>query len=170
MIKENGQWVEADWQRQLEQQGRVAHERATIRDLVARTERLEAHLRGLQDGPALESWSAAWSALVRGVDDWEARPASQREALYVALRWAARDLMLRHPSLQNRPVAFMKRRRFICQMLHEYLGYYYDYGDLAGGGVFVLEAPGRSSTVRWCRPWTRWATASRTTSSTCRRC
>ncbi len=42
----------------------------------------------------------------------------------------------------------MKRRRFICQMLHEYLGYFYDYGDIAGGGVYVLEQPGRSLAVR----------------------
>jgi hypothetical protein len=42
----------------------------------------------------------------------------------------------------------MKRRRFVCQMLHEYLGYYYDYGDIAGGGVYVLEEPGRSPQVQ----------------------
>jgi hypothetical protein len=33
-------------------------------------------------------------------------------------------------------------------MLHEYLGYYYDYADIAGGGVAVLERPGRSSKLR----------------------
>ena len=42
----------------------------------------------------------------------------------------------------------MKRHRFVCQMLHEYLGYFYDYGDVAGGGVFVLERPGVSFEVR----------------------
>jgi hypothetical protein len=42
----------------------------------------------------------------------------------------------------------MKRRRFICQMLHEYLGYFYDYGDIEGGGIYVLEQPGRSLQVR----------------------
>ena len=33
-------------------------------------------------------------------------------------------------------------------MLHEYLGYYYNYGDIAGGGLYVLEEPGRSLRLR----------------------
>ncbi len=42
----------------------------------------------------------------------------------------------------------MQRRRFICQMLHEYIGYYYNYANLSGGGLFVLEEPGRSFKLR----------------------
>jgi hypothetical protein len=33
-------------------------------------------------------------------------------------------------------------------MLHEYLGYYYDYADIEGGGVYILEQPGRSLAAR----------------------
>jgi hypothetical protein len=33
-------------------------------------------------------------------------------------------------------------------MLHEYLGYYYDYGDISGGGVYVLDKPGWSLAIR----------------------
>lgn len=38
----------------------------------------------------------------------------------------------------------MNRKRFICQMLHEYLGYYYDYADISGGGIYILQKPGQS--------------------------
>jgi len=94
------------------------------------------------------SWEETWLALTRRPEDCETLPQAEREELYRALRWAARDLMLRHPSLEGRPIVFMKRRRFICQMLHEYLGYYYDYADIAGGGVHLLQEPGRSSVAR----------------------
>ena len=33
-------------------------------------------------------------------------------------------------------------------MLHEFTGYYYNYGDIAGGGLYVLENPGRSLRLR----------------------
>jgi hypothetical protein len=33
-------------------------------------------------------------------------------------------------------------------MLHEYLGYFYDYEDIAGGGIYLLEEPGRSLKTR----------------------
>jgi hypothetical protein len=32
-------------------------------------------------------------------------------------------------------------------MLHEYIGYYYNYDGLFGGGLFVLEQPGKSATI-----------------------
>ena len=65
-----------------------------------------------------------------------------RLALYHQIRSVDRGMALKNPLLAGKPIAFMKRRRFICQMLHEYLGYFYDYGDIAGGGVYVLEQPG----------------------------
>jgi hypothetical protein len=44
----------------------------------------------------------------------------------------------------------MKHNRFICQMLHEYIAYFnqYERGTRFGGGVFVLEEPGRSPRTR----------------------
>lgn len=33
-------------------------------------------------------------------------------------------------------------------MLHEYMGYFHDYGNVADGGVFVLDEPGRSFKTR----------------------
>jgi hypothetical protein len=59
-----------------------------------------------------------------------------------------RRIALKNPLIAGKPITFMKRRRFICQMLHEYLGYFYDYGDISGGGVYVLREPGRSLDVQ----------------------
>jgi hypothetical protein len=73
---------------------------------------------------------------------------SDRLALYHRLRWLTRDLAWKNPLLADRKIAFLQRRRFICQMLHEYIGYYYNYADLAGGGVYILEQPGRSFQTR----------------------
>jgi len=74
--------------------------------------------------------------------------AAARVVLYRKVRSLARGLALKNPLLASRPIVFLKRRRFICQMLHEYLGYYYDYADIAGGGVSILEEPGRSLKAR----------------------
>jgi len=71
-----------------------------------------------------------------------------RLALYRRIRSVTRELALTNPQLAGKPIVFMKRRRFICQMLHEYLGYFYDYGDISGGGIYVLDEPGRSLKIR----------------------
>lgn len=66
-------------------------------------------------------------------------------ALIRRLRWFTRDLVLRDPRITGQPLVFLQRNRFVCQMLHEYMGYFQDYGDVPpGGGVFVLERPGAS--------------------------
>jgi hypothetical protein len=59
-----------------------------------------------------------------------------------------RELALRTRPFAGEPLVFLKRHRFVCQMLHEYLGYFQDYGDVAGGGVCILEEPGRSLKTR----------------------
>jgi hypothetical protein len=74
---------------------------------------------------------------------------AQRTALYLRARWFGRELLLLDPRIANQPLLFLKRNRFVCQMLHEYMGYFQDYGDVPpGGGVFVLEHPGRSFAIR----------------------
>ncbi|MBR4834086.1 MAG: hypothetical protein IKU86_07130 [Thermoguttaceae bacterium] len=64
------------------------------------------------------------------------------------LRWAVRDAALSNPLVAGKPLLFVKKNRFVCQMLHEYLGYYYEYGGISGGGLFVLENPGFSDATR----------------------
>ena len=53
-------------------------------------------------------------------------------------------MAFKNPLLASKPIVFLLRHRFVSQMLHEYLGYFYDYGDIAGGGVYMLDQPGRS--------------------------
>ncbi|MCL2348734.1 MAG: hypothetical protein FWC50_10800 [Planctomycetaceae bacterium] len=71
-------------------------------------------------------------------------PPKERERLYKAIRWQIRQTALQNPLLKNTPLVFMKRKRFVCQMLHEYLGYYYYHTGLSGGEVAVLRHPGYS--------------------------
>ncbi len=92
--------------------------------------------------------SATLRGLRREVADVDQLTAEQRLALYTQVRWATRNLAFKNPLLAGKPLVFMKRHRFVSQMLHEYLAYFYDYGDVAGGGVFVLEEPGRSLKTR----------------------
>jgi hypothetical protein len=57
--------------------------------------------------------------------------------------------VLADPAVTGQPLLFMTRNRYICQMLHEYMGYFYDYGDVPpGGGVHVLVRPGYSLETR----------------------
>jgi hypothetical protein len=68
--------------------------------------------------------------------------------LYQQIRAVTREMALKNPLLAGKSIVFMKRRRFVCQMLHEYLGYFYDYGDISGGGVYILDRPGKSLDLR----------------------
>ncbi|MGL6226918.1 MAG: hypothetical protein ACRC10_09895 [Thermoguttaceae bacterium] len=81
-------------------------------------------------------WSNGQSSRLNGV------------ALYEEARLLARDVALKHPRLRNKPILFMKQRRFVCQMLHEYVGYFYDFGGVQGGGIEVLLEPGQSLKTR----------------------
>ena len=98
--------------------------------------------------PDLRQETALLARLRSKEADLDRLDSAAREALYREIRTAARQAAFKNPLLAGRPIVFLKQRRFICQMLHEYLGYYYNYGDLAGGDVCVLEEPGRSFKVR----------------------
>ena len=96
----------------------------------------------------MKSESAALDGLQAQAEKIDSLDMTARLALYLKVRSITRASALRNPLIASKPIVFMKRRRFICQMLHEYLGYYYDYGDISGGGVYVLDEPGRSTKVR----------------------
>ena len=131
--------VEADWALQEARLGRVPTDAVAVQEALRRCERLVADL-GVETGNAL-------ARLRRRVDGVDGLGEKRRLALYHDVRWLTREKALGNPLIAHTPVAFLKRRRFICQMLHEYLGYYYDYGDIAGGGVYILERPGHSMAV-----------------------
>jgi len=140
--------VEADWAAQEKRRGRTPQDPHAIGDVLASATRLLEDLRGMPHPPDVEPEAGMLDRLRREADRVDSLDQDARLDLYRQLRTTARGLALKNPLLAAKPLVFMKRRRFICQMLHEYLGYYYDYDDIAGGGVYVLERPGRSLRVR----------------------
>jgi len=118
--------VEADWAFQEKQKGRSIGDPEAVAELQVRLARLCADL-GVPV-PTL--------------------PEAKGERHYLNMRWQLREIALDNPMLRDVPIAFLKRNRFVCQMLHEYLGYYYVYPGITGGGIYVLKNPGKSFEIR----------------------
>jgi hypothetical protein len=137
--------VEADWTAQEKRLGREPHSNEAIREALRRVERLleDRHKRADTARLGMEKELAALKA-----EKLDALDEAGRLALYRRIRTLGRSLALQHPTIAGKPIVFLKQRRFICQMLHEYVGYYYNYANIAGGGPFVLEQPGRSLKTR----------------------
>ncbi|MHC4643544.1 MAG: TolB family protein [Planctomycetota bacterium] len=140
--------VEADWTAQERRKNRTTDTPEAIRDIWQSANKLLTDLRRIPEGPELSLESAALEQLRGQVDAADSHDKKARLVLYRKVRSIARNLALKNPLVASKPIVFMKRRRFICQMLHEYLGYFYDYGDIAGGGVYVLDEPGYSFKTR----------------------
>jgi hypothetical protein len=140
--------VEADWTAQEKRKGRSPDDPQAAGDVLRSAERLLGELQGVPGAPDLQAEADALRRLRPAVDRVESMDETARSALYRQVRGVARGLALKNPLFAGKPLVFLKRRRFISQMLHEYLGYYYDFEDIAGGGVYVLEEPGRSLRVR----------------------
>ena len=140
--------IQADWAAQEHRLGRSPADPQTIEAIYRRTTALLDSLNALPEPPDLTKDRIELESLGASLADVNQLDEPRRLTLYHQARAVARDVALKNPLLAGKRIAFMKRRRFICQMLHEYLGYFYDYGDIAGGGVYVLEQPGRSLEVR----------------------
>ena len=140
--------VEADWAAQERRRIRTPDEPSAVRDAYKCAQELLNDLCKMPAGPDITSQAVTLERLRSQVNTVDSLDKPARLALYRQVRSTARNLALKNPLIASKPIVFMKRRRFICQMLHEYLGYFYDYGDIAGGGVYVLEEPGRSLKVR----------------------
>ncbi|OHB79028.1 MAG: hypothetical protein A2Z25_12200 [Planctomycetes bacterium RBG_16_55_9] len=140
--------VESDWAAQERRKNRTPDDPSAVRDAYRSSKSLLNDLRSMTEPPDMTAEAKALERLrsqVNIVDDLD-KPV--RLDLYQKIRSVTRVLVLKNPLIASKPIVFMKRRRFICQMLHEYLGYYYDYEDIAGGGIYVLEEPGRSLKIR----------------------
>jgi hydrazine synthase alpha subunit-like protein len=140
--------VDADWARQEERKGRTIEDSLAVRDVLASAERLLAALGEEFQSLDLQAERWALSRCAHRVGAVEKLNEEARRELYCEIRGITRGLVVKNPLLANRPLAFMKRRRFICQMLHEYTGYYYNYDGIHGGGVHVLDEPGISLKTR----------------------
>ncbi|GAB4131908.1 hypothetical protein JCM17478_01380 [Thermopirellula anaerolimosa] len=136
--------VEEDWIRQEKWRGRSADSREALEAALQRGQELihaaqsQGSFRESDYGLLLEKWRS-----LKATVDWEAAPEKRLEK-YFEIRWFLRRVALANPLIQGRPVVFIKTRRFLCQMLHEYVGYFYNAADLTGAGVFLLPHPGRS--------------------------
>jgi len=137
--------VRADWVAQEHRHDRSPQDLSAITDAYRRADALLGSLRGRT---AMEKEAEELGALGAHVSRASDLDSAARDALYQQIRSATRSVALKNPLIAGKPIIFMKRRRFICQMLHEYLGYFYDYGDIAGGGVYVLREPGQSLDVQ----------------------
>jgi len=140
--------VEADWSAQEHRRSRTPDAPEAVRDAWQRAKKLLSDLRRMPEAPELSLESAALERLRGQVDAIGSLDKEARLTLYRKVRSIARKLALKNPLITSKAIVFMKRRRFICQMLHEYLGYFYDYGDIAGGGVYILDEPGYSLKIR----------------------
>jgi len=139
--------VEADWAAQEQRRGHRPDSPQAIRGALERAGRLLDALRAMPNAPELRPQADGLARLRGAAGRVELLDKADRAALYRKIRWVGRELVLKNPLFCSKPIVFMKRRRFISQMLHEYLGYFYDYGDVAGGGVAILREPGRSPAV-----------------------
>ncbi len=139
--------VKADWAAQERRKHRTPDEVSAVHDSYKHAEALLYDLRKMTNGPDISSELAELEHLRSKVYAADSLDKQSRIALYYRVRTFTRKLVLKNPLITSKPIIFMKRRRFICQMLHEYLGYYYDYEDIEGGGVYVLEKPGMSLKV-----------------------
>ncbi len=145
--------VEKDWARQEQRFGRTADSAQALREALRRADTLCADPAAMGEAARLESFRRTLEGLRGALANPDSLPAAARLESYHAVRWLTRDWLLSDPQVAGRPIVFMKRNRFICQMLHEYMGYFYDYGNIpAGGGLFVLEEPGRSMNIRDLTP------------------
>ena len=143
------QLVEADWVQQERRWGREPDSAEALEAALVRTTKLLAHGRNRLDAPTLQDAEAALAETRTAVAAAKADEADARASCYRRVRWLCRDLTLRLTAVPDRPLLFMQRNRYVCQMLHEYMGYFYDYGNVpAGGALVVLERPGLSLNTR----------------------
>jgi len=144
--------IEADWAAQEKRLGRHASSPQAIGAVMQAAERLLTDLMRRPDTPDLGKERAALTELKPRAAELNELDTPQRLNLYRDIRWITRGMALKNPLVAGRRILFMKRKRFVCQMLHEYLGYYYDYEDIAGGGIETLEEPGYSFARRDLTP------------------
>ena len=142
------QVIAEDWARQEKRKNRSMYDPAAIWELWQRTHQLLEDLVQMPGAGDYRKEESQLKPFQEQVANVESLDISKRLELYRSVRTITRELALQNPLLAGKPLVFMQRRRFICQMLHEYLGYFYDYGDIAGGGIYVLEKPGESFAVR----------------------
>ncbi len=154
--------VRTDWELQEKRLGRLPQSPEAIRAAVRRAGLLLENLRGLEGVPDLSAEAAELRRLAEVAQGVSSLDEAARLDLYYRVRTLSRKLALKNPLVSSRPILFMQRRRAVGYMLYEYLGWYYSYGfdpkngaknprfkpPQTGGGVYILEKPGRTMQLR----------------------
>ena len=136
--------VEYDWLRQEITAGRNLESPEALTALIGRAAGL---LDALLDedyitGEAAEKLRKEIDAAAAG--DPAALSAEEIKKRYLALRWRVRDVIFDNPLVKGIPIVFLKADRYIWQLIHEYLSYYYSHTNMTGAELMVLKNPGRS--------------------------
>jgi hypothetical protein len=154
--------VQADWEAQEVRFGRTSSSVEAIRAVLDRATRLLDDMHAMQPGAERKGDGQLLQQLAQRAARAHDLIDSQRRALYFQIRTVSRRIALDNPLVKDRPILFLQRHRAIGYMLYEYLGWYYAYGydptngakspqfatPPTGGGVFVLDQPGRSFEAR----------------------
>ncbi|MBQ6620066.1 MAG: hypothetical protein IJH68_07975 [Thermoguttaceae bacterium] len=140
--------VEADWARQEVTADRMIDKASALSDLVGRSEAL---LERLEEDEAIDQTCA--EALRQEIDrvkscDIKALSPKEIAEKYLALRWRTREAALSNPLVKDIPIVFLKEDRYVWQLIHEYLSYYYSHTKMQGGELMLLENPGFSFEAR----------------------
>ena len=154
--------VEDDWMRQEQRLGRPAHSPAAIQAALERSRRLIRDPGAFGGTVDLVTATAELDRLTQRARAVSPQDEAGMLELYFQIRGFTRQRALENPLVSGHPILFMERRRAIGYMLYEYLGWYYAFGNdptsgyknprfptpKPGGGVFLLEEPGRSLRTR----------------------
>jgi hypothetical protein len=145
-LPERDLWVmlQADWRRQDKLDGTPAAYRTAIETHVQKARLLLEDLQK-EHGPGFCAAEAEQlrriEAAVNHAGDDEARLAD----LHTRLRWTKRQIILANPLLDFGPLLFCKR---VPTSYSHLVMQYYGWRARPGGGLFVLERPGRSLACR----------------------
>lgn len=140
--------IVADWERQEQHLQRPLYSPEALKDLIGRADQLLPHL--LDEELVADEKATALASRISSLkkSDLAQMDIPDRFKNYIELRMALRDVIFDMSLIKDKPIVFMKNNRFVCQMLHEYMSYYYQRSGMNGGGLFVLKNPGRSEEIR----------------------
>ncbi len=136
--------VQKDWIRQEKTAGRSPESPKALIDLRVRASEL---LECLQDENFIQKENAArLKAKIDRIDEKKVAELSGSEIqkIYFDLRWEIRNAAFENPLIKDIPIMFLKEDRYIWQLIHEYLSYYYQFTNTSGGEFLTLKNPGRS--------------------------
>lgn len=135
--------VQADWRQEDRLDGtQAAYHEAARRHLAGGSRLLDALQR--DHAPAFPAEDRSrWNSLAQAVEQADTLPAARQA--YLRVRQAKRELALANPLLDFGPLLFVKR---VPTSYSHLVMQYFGWRARAGGGLFVLERPGRSAACR----------------------